>query len=269
MQLCEKPSRRINPLGALYHRWFTESEEPDYRRAANRLLSNGRSPDAGHSVTIVAVTEANLIKFRKWVHVIRFLRRNLRTVDKTMPFIIEDVELPRFPSLASGTSLTWNKDSEWDFVVRDLSVGYVDSVPCSPAPSPGNRNREPILAADQSSDFTPSLMKSVRDVDSGACSKSTQVMNNGDDTGGLCIEHGSRNVLSTTVALPSVSPVCQDMVVSNDGAVHSENTPGLPNSASVGAADTINVDMTMPGTRTKVRSVVRWVVDGFRRGWKK
>lgn len=269
MLLCEKPSRRINPIGALYHRWFT-SEDPDYLRAGNRLQMNGRPLALGNSVTIEARTEANLINFRKWVHVIRFLRRDLKKIGKAMPFITEDVELPRIQSLASCISLPCDKDSEWDFVVRDLSVGYAEPIFYSPTPSPRNRDRKPILAANQSSDFTARLMKSMCDVDSGACSKSTQLMDNRGDTRGLSIEHPLRNVLSTTVALPPVSPVCQDKATPTEGAVNSENTLVLPDGAYGGVADTVNyVDIARPGTRTKVRSVARWVVGGFRRRSKK
>lgn len=268
MLLCEKPSRRINPIGALYHRWFT-SEDPNYLRAGNRVQMNGDPPAVGNPVIIEARTKANLINFRKWVHVIRFLHRDLKKIGKEMPFIIEDVQLPRILSLASSNSLPCDKDSEWDFVVRDLSVGYADSIPYSPAPSPRNMNRKPILALKQSSDFTPCLMTSVIDVDSGACSKSTKVMDNNDDTGGLSIKNGSRTVLSSTVALESVSPVSQDNAMSTEGVVNSEYTSVLPDSGSGDVADTVNfVDITRPGTRTKVRSVARWVVGGFRRGTK-
>lgn len=140
MLLCEKPSQRINSIGALYHRWFTESEEPDYRRAGNHVQNNGRLSDAGNSVTIGERTKTNLIKFRKWVHVIRFLRRSLKTIGMPMPFITEDVVVPRFQSVASGISLPYTNDTEWNLFLTDLSVGYVDSVPCAPAASPPNQN---------------------------------------------------------------------------------------------------------------------------------
>lgn len=261
MLLCEKPSCRINPIGALYHRWFT-SENPDYLRAGNRLLMNGRPAKVRNSLTTEARAKANLISFRKWVHVIRFLRRNLKKIGREMPLVTKDVELPRMQSFASGISLPCDKDSEWDFVVRDLSVGHADSIPYSPMPSPRNRNRKPTLAANQSSDITACLITSLRELDSGA-------MDNRNDSSP--IENRSKNVMATTVALPSISPVCQDEVVSTDGAVNSENVLVVPDGAADEVVDAGNnyVDITRPRTRTKVRSVARWVFGGFQRGSKK
>lgn len=224
MLLCVDPSCRVNPVGAMHHRWFTDPENQTgtghHHCVGNRPAQESRP---AHSVTVHPPTKANLLKLRRWVHAIRFLRRNLRKTGKSTsfggkfrPFKLKDVELvPNMESEESAVSVGCDENTgttTWDYVVQDLSRGTMDSVSYSPAPSPRNRNRKPTLAASEMAGSMASMRMLAQTSDSGTSSTAVKhaINDKGEVAASSFIQY-TGGAQPTRVVLSSVSPLCRNV----------------------------------------------------------
>lgn len=127
MLLCTDASRRLNTVGALRHKWFIE-DEPE----------NHEKEHACHSSEVTA-----LMRFRKCVHAMRFLKRVLAKAGLVTTFKVEQLIIPRQEDvicpLPSNSSVGTADESEWDYVVQDfdrLASRLDNGDAVSPSPSP-------------------------------------------------------------------------------------------------------------------------------------
>lgn len=148
MLLCVNPSTRINAIGALHHRWFTDSEEEDSETDYAQKRKQSRMDYARSRVG--ERSKVSLERVRQCVHGVRFLQRLLAKAGNGKFFKIKATVLSDYPKQESRISVGTTEDSEWDFIVQDVSVGQMDSIPLSPPTSPRNATRKQTLATRQS-----------------------------------------------------------------------------------------------------------------------
>lgn len=122
MLLCTDASRRLNAVGALRHKWFSR-----YRCDEDNVIRGSITPTA-------------LMRFRKCVHAMRFLKRVLAKAGMVTTFKVEQLVIHRREDAiyrqSSSTSVGTADESEWDFVVQDVErmASRLDSISVSSNP---------------------------------------------------------------------------------------------------------------------------------------
>lgn len=148
MLLCVNPSTRINAIGAVHHRWFTDSEQEDSETDCAQKKKQSRM---NYARSRGARSKVSLGRVRQYVHAVRFLQRLLAKAGNSKFFKTKATVLYDHPKQQdSRISVGTTEDSEWDFIVQDVSVGQMDSIPLSPPASPRNAMRKQTLATRQS-----------------------------------------------------------------------------------------------------------------------
>lgn len=174
--LCVDPSRRVAPVEALYHRWFTARDD------------QVKTVHPSRPRTCVAQEG-----------------RPARSVPATPPSNTEQ-------QLSVSVGSFENTGTTWDYDVQDLSRGTMDSVSYSPAASPRSRSRRPTLAPTHLAGPITSPLTSARTANSSPSRMGVEhVINDKGEVAASSFIQCTGGAAPTRVVLSALSPLCRNV----------------------------------------------------------